>query len=298
MSRSLVIAFKSHEAAQLAGFAQTLASPFDVLVLDKDLPSSIGAEKVFRAAEAHDAPADGLAKALAPKCEGYTHIASVSNMRSKDVLARLAGLLDAAMVTDVVGVESPTVFRRPIVAGSLIATVEALTSPVFLTVRPAAFPPVISDGVAPEVSDLNLDIQSRVTRSAVSARSGSRPDLSQAKVVVSGGRPLKDAQTFESVIGGLADALGGAVGATRAAVDSGIAANELQVGQTGKIVAPDLYIAAGISGSTQHMAGIKDSKVIVAINKDPDAPIFEVADYGLVADLFEAIPELREKIGK
>jgi len=298
MSKTLVVAFQSHEATQMAGFAQALGSPFDVVVFDEDVPSSIGAEKVFRAAEAHDAPADGLAKALASKCEGYSHIASVSTMRSKDVLARLAGLLDAAMVTDVVEVESPTVFKRPIVAGSLIATVEALTSPVVLTVRPAGFPPPNDEGVAPEVSDLKLDLQSRVTRTDISARGGSRPDLTQAKVVVSGGRPLKDAQTFESVIGGLADALGGAVGATRAAVDSGIAANELQVGQTGKIVAPDLYIAAGISGSTQHMAGIKDSKVIVAINKDPDAPIFEVADYGLVADLFAAIPELREKIGK
>jgi electron transfer flavoprotein alpha subunit len=219
----------------------------------------------------------------------------VSSMRSKDVLARLAGLLDAAMVTDVIAADSPTVFKRPIVAGSIIATVEVLAEPVVITFRPAGFPQPTRGGSSP-VETLNVDVSSKAKRVSVTARGGARPDLTQAKVIVSGGRPLKDAETFERVIGGLADQLGGAVGATRAAVDSGIAANELQVGQTGKIVAPDLYIAAGISGSTQHMAGIKDSKTIVAINKDPDAPIFESADFGLVADLYDAIPELQAKL--
>jgi electron transfer flavoprotein alpha subunit len=216
-------------------------------------------------------------------------------MRSKDVLARLAGLLDAAMVTDVIAVDSPTAFKRPIVAGSIIATVETLAEPVVITFRPAGFSKT-SRGGSSAVETVSVDAPSKTRRVSVTARGGSRPDLSQAKVIVSGGRPLKDAETFEKIIGGLADQLGGAVGATRAAVDSGIAANELQVGQTGKIVAPDLYIAAGLSGSTQHMAGIKDSKIIVAINKDPDAPIFEFADFGLVADLYDAIPELQAKL--
>lgn len=241
-----------------------------------------------------DTPADGAARAIADLASGYSHLAAVSSMASKDVMARVAGLLDAAMVTDVIACESATIFQRPIVAGTLIETVEAIGEPIVITFRPAGF--AASTGVAGQ--SLAASGTAKAVRISTSARSGGRPDLTQAKVVVSGGRPLKDAATFESVIGGLADALGGAAGATRAAVDSGIAANELQVGQTGKIVAPDLYIAAGISGSTQHMAGIKDSKTIVAINKDADAPIFEVADFGLVADLYDAIPELRAKLGR
>jgi electron transfer flavoprotein alpha subunit len=214
-------------------------------------------------------------------------------MRSKDVMARVAGLMDCGMVTDVVEVVSPDRFVRPLLAGTVLATVEVLAQPVVLTVRPAGF---AGGAVGPNlVEPWGVSAEGGPKRLGVEVRGGSRPDLTQAKVVVSGGRPLGDAATFERVIGGLADRLGGAVGATRAAVDSGIAPNELQVGQTGKIVAPDLYIAAGISGSTQHMAGIKDSKVIVAINKDPDAPIFEFADFGLVADLFDAVPELTAK---
>jgi electron transfer flavoprotein alpha subunit len=274
MSKLLLIAFDAHEAVQAAGFGQTLGLSADALVVG-------------------DSPADGIAKAIQSKAAGYTHIAAISSMRSKDVMARLAGLLDAAMVTDVISIDSPKQFKRPIAAGTVIATIEVLAEPVVLTFRPSGFPKV---GDPIPTATLDSDVQSKAKTISVVARGGSRPDLTQAKVIVSGGRPLKDAETFERVIGGLADQLGGAVGATRAAVDLGIASNELQVGQTGKIVAPDLYIAAGISGSTQHMAGIKDSKVIVAINKDPDAPIFETADFGLVADLYDAIPALQEKL--
>lgn len=295
MSKLLLIAFDGIEAAQGAGFAQSLGLPFDILSVSGEAATDLGAERVLNAGLSEVPPADGIAKGLAAVVGGYTHIAAISNMRSKDVLARLAGLLDAAMVTDAVSASSPTVFLRPVVAGSIIATVEVLALPVVITFRPAGFAKPVSGGSS-AVESVSLSAESKTTRTAKSARSGGRPDLTQAKVVVSGGRPLKDAETFEKLIGGLADKLGGAVGATRAAVDSGIAANELQVGQTGKIVAPDLYIAAGISGSTQHMAGIKDSKIIVAINKDGDAPIFEVADYGLVADLYDAVPALTSKI--
>lgn len=295
--RLLLVAFSPVDVVGGAGFAQALGLPYDALCLTGEGPLDAGADKLWNAGLDRIPPADRLASALQPLVAGYSHVAAVSSMRAKDVLARLAGLLDAAMVTDAVAVESPTVFVRPVVAGSLLARVEVLSTPVFLTVRPANFPPARLGGSSTAAS-LALDGAgtTEILREATS--SGTRPDLTQAKVVVSGGRPMKDRETFESVIGGLADALGGAAGATRAAVDAGIAPNELQVGQTGKIVAPDLYIAAGVSGSTQHMAGIKDSKLIVAINKDPDAPIFEIADVGIVADLYEVIPKFRQLIGK
>ena len=274
----LAILFENYEAAPLAGLASSISSEIDFLVLSAEVP-----------------PADATAKAIASRAIGYSHIAAVSSMHSRDILPRVAGLLNAAMVTDVSSVLDGKTFRRPVVAGSIIATVEVLSEPVVLTIRPAGFPKVDVSSLPDPVS---ISENSKAKRISKSSHTGGRPDLTQAKVVVTGGRPLKDAQTFEEVIGGLADALGGAVGATRAAVDSGIAPNELQVGQTGKIVSPNLYIAAGVSGSTQHMAGIKDSKVIVAINKDPDAPIFEFADLGIVADLYDAIPEIRSKLGR
>jgi len=297
VSRLLLVAFQPIEADQGAGFAAKLGLSFDILCFAGPASTDLGAETVRYVEASELPPADALAGAIVSQGQTYSHIAAVSSMRSKDVLARVAGSLDAAMVTDAIEIVSESTFKRPIVAGSVIATVEVLATPVVLTFRPASFPAPLRSGSS-TLEAVPIDTHSEAGRVCASVRGGSRPDLSQAKVVVSGGRPLRDAETFEAVIGGLADALGGAVGATRAAVDSGIAPNELQVGQTGKIVAPDLYIAAGISGSTQHLAGIKDSKIIVAINKDPDAPIFEAADYGLVADLFDAIPEIKRLLGK
>lgn len=292
MSSVFGIAFNASEVASIAGFAQSLGAPLSLLQLGGEPVLDSGATKLFHSPTS--GPADAVAKTALDLIGEATHVVAVSSMASKDVLARLAGLRDCGMVTDAIATVSPTEFQRPVVAGTLIATVKALELPVAVTFRPAGYDAVTGQSPSPVESVSLSPSRARIVQEA--KPSGGRPDLTQAKVIVSGGRPLKDAATFESVIGGFADFLGGAAGATRAAVDSGIAANELQVGQTGKIVAPDLYIAAGISGSTQHMAGIKDSKFIVAINKDPDAPIFDVADLGLVADLYVAIPELQSKL--
>lgn len=291
MSKLLVIAFNPSDAESSVGFAKALGLPYDVLLLT-GTSAQAGANSLVSANLPAIPPADGLAKALVGHVAGYSHIAAPSSMASKDALAYLAGLLDAGMVTDVIGVVSANQFKRPIYAGAMTATVQTASEPVVITFRPSNFAKD-AGGANGSDSTVSLDIQSSATIVSESSRGTGRPDLSGAKIVVSGGRPLKTAEQFESVIGGFADSFGAAVGATRAAVDSGIAPNELQVGQTGKVVAPDLYIAAGISGSTQHMAGIKDSKVIVAINTDVNAPIFDAADLGLVGDLFQVLPELQ-----
>lgn len=272
MSKLLILGFLETDIDASAGFAKALGFEYDTLIIP---PVS----------------SDVAASAIALIASHYSHIASPSSMRSKDVLPYLAGLIDSPMVTDALSVESSSRFKRPIYAGSMIATVEVSGNPVIITFRPNGFEKGLANSGKAISADFGSDSQVKIVSD--SNRGTGRPDLGGAKVVISGGRPLKDAATFESVIGGFADALGAAVGATRAAVDSGIAPNELQVGQTGKVVAPDLYIAAGISGSTQHMAGIKDSKVIVAINTDSNAPIFEAADLGLVGDLYTVLPELQ-----
>ncbi len=228
-----------------------------------------------------------------------TFILAASSAMGKDLLPRLAVKFEAAQASDIVAVLSAGGFRRLMFAGNIIADVELDSAVQVVSVRPSAFSAPISAAACP-VREVPLSIAADPRQTFVSFESvkSERPDLATARVVVSGGRAMASAENFEKYIAPLADVLGAAVGASRAAVDSGFAPNDWQVGQTGKVVAPELYVAIGISGAIQHLAGMKDSKVIVAVNKDPEAPIFEVADYGLVADLFQAVPELTNEIKK
>lgn len=225
----------------------------------------------------------------------YDVIMATALTTGKNFMPRVAALLDVAQISDIIGVESADTFVRPIYAGNAIATVQSLDSKKVITVRATAFDAVATDGNAEVV---NLDkVTDAGTSSHVSDEltESERPDLGAASVVISGGRGMQNGDNFK-LLEGIADKLGAAIGASRAAVDAGFVPNDMQVGQTGKIVAPDLYIAVGISGAIQHLAGMKDSKIIVAINKDAEAPIFQVADYGIVADLFEVLPELESKL--
>ncbi len=254
-----------------------------------------GVSKVLHADS--DALAHGLAENMTAQivaiAASYSHIVFPATAGGKNVAPRVAAKLDVAQVSDVTKVESADTFERPIYAGNAMATVQSLDATKVLTVRTTGFDPAAATG-----GNAAVEVLAAVAASAQVAFLGSeiakndRPELTAAKIIVSGGRALGSAEKFNEVLTPLADKLGAAIGASRAAVDAGYAANDLQVGQTGKIVAPQLYIAAGISGAIQHLAGMKDSKVIVAINKDPEAPIFSVADYGLEADLFVAVPEL------
>ncbi|AAZ26655.1 electron transfer flavoprotein subunit alpha/FixB family protein [Colwellia psychrerythraea] len=225
----------------------------------------------------------------------YEHILATALTTGKNFMPRVAALLDVSQISDIIDVESSDTFVRPIYAGNAIATVQSLDNKKVITVRTTGFDAVATDGTAEVV---NLDT---VTDAGISSHVSDeltvseRPDLGAAGVIISGGRGMQNGDNFK-LLDGIADKLGAAIGASRAAVDAGFVPNDMQVGQTGKIVAPDLYIAVGISGAIQHLAGMKDSKVIVAINKDPEAPIFQVADYGIVADLFDALPELESKL--
>ncbi|MGA9697326.1 MAG: FAD-binding protein, partial [Acinetobacter sp.] len=258
-----------------------------------------GVSKVLladNAAYAHQL-AENVAKLVAELGKGYSHILAASTSNGKNVLPRAAALLDVSMITDIIAVESPTTFKRPIYAGNAIATVESSESVVVATVRGTAFDPVATTGGSAAVEAV-ADVQDAGISTFISEEivKSERPELTAARIVVSGGRGVGSGENYHKILDPLADKLGAAQGASRAAVDAGFVPNDMQVGQTGKIVAPDLYIAVGISGAIQHLAGMKDSKVIVAINKDEEAPINAVADYWLVGDLNAVIPELVSKI--
>jgi len=281
----ITIAVCAADASAVASQAAALKGVARVLALD------------------HPVNAHLLAAAVAPQIAAlagsFSHVLGPSTTFGKDVMPRIAALLDSAQISDIMAVEGATRFRRPIYAGNAIVTVEVdAGAKVVGTVRAASFQPAAAGGSASiEKSSVSAEIPAHTRFVSVSAARSDRPDLQTASRVVSGGRALGSAEAFQKTLYPLADKLGAAVGASRAAVDAGYAPNELQVGQTGKIIAPELYVAIGISGAIQHLTGIKDARTIVAINKDAEAPIFEVADVGLVGDLFQIIPELERLLG-
>lgn len=312
MSKVLIVAEHlggrlNASTAKCVTAAQALApESVDVLVL-ADEPGAIAAEAASLAGVtrvltiAHPANAQAIAQVLAPQvagiAAGYSHVFGPSTTFGKDLMPCIAALLDAPQVSDVMAVEGSHTFKRPIYAGNAIITVEAPQDrPVVTTIRTASFAEAARGGSAPvEALTVEAVLPTHTRFAGLAAGSSDRPDLQSAKRVVSGGRGVGSAENFK-VIYDLADKLGAAVGASRAAVDAGYCPNEMQVGQTGKIIAPELYIAVGISGAIQHLTGIKDAGTIVAINKDPDSAIFEIADIGLAGDLFQILPELERAL--
>ncbi|MDI1319179.1 MAG: electron transfer flavoprotein subunit alpha/FixB family protein [bacterium] len=321
MQKILVIAEQDQGQLKLASFsaagfaAQVSAGrggSFDILLLGSGLGAAAEALRHAGAAAVLCADHPDLAHPLADRyaqviadtvrARGATLVVAATSTFSKDILPRAAALLDAGMLSDVIGVEAGAAgltFRRVMFAGNVVATVQLDGDIKFVAVRSSAFAAPAPTAAPSPVEAVAVDA-AKLPRLATflgrETKASARPDATEARIIVSGGRALKNTEDFERLVGGLADVLGAAVGSSRALVDAGITANSLQIGQTGKIVAPDLYIAVGISGAIQHMAGMKDTKVIAAINKDAEAPIFEVADYGLVADVYEAVPELIQKL--
>lgn len=291
--------------------ARQLGGDIEILLIGSDIEDVVSDAVRYGPTVVADSPElkQPLAESYAAVIEkrvretGASHVIAAATSWSKDIVGRAAGLLGGTMASDVVGHEGTgedTIFNRPMFAGELLASIRLCGEVKVLTVRASAY-----DEAAPleqaesvtqmDVSGIEIPLCSEYL--GLDVKESNRPDATEATVVVSGGRAFKSAEDFENKVGALADKLGAAVGATRAIVDEGIVPNELQIGQTGKIVAPDLYLALGLSGAIQHLAGISNSKVIAAINKDPDAPIFSVADYGLVGDVHEVVPELIDKLG-
>jgi electron transfer flavoprotein alpha subunit len=287
--------------------AKVLGEPVHVLVAGEKVEAAAEAaakldlvEKVLLADDAAYAHqlAEPMAALLVALAANYSALIAPATSTGKNVMPRAAALLDVMQISDIVRVVAPDIFERPIYAGNAIETVQSTDHKKVITVRTAAFPASGGGGSAP-IERIAAAAAPEVSRfKDETIAKSERPELAAAKIIISGGRGMRNAEKFRALIEPIAGRLGAAIGASRAAVDAGYAPNDLQVGQTGKIVAPDLYIAVGISGAIQHLAGMKDSKVIVAINKDEEAPIFQIADYGLVGDLFEILPKLNEELAK
>ncbi len=286
--------------------AAMMGGDIDIIVAGKDCHSVAeqaaaiaGVSKVFCAegSEYEYGVAENMTQLLVDLSADYSHLIAAATTYGKNILPRVAALRDVVQISEIIAVIDSNTFQRPIYAGNALATVQSAESLKVITVRTTAFEAAAATGGNAAITEITPQGDAGQTSFVKSELSSSdRPELTSAKIVVSGGRGMQDGSNF-AMLERIADKLGAAVGASRAAVDAGFVPNDYQVGQTGKVVAPDLYIAVGISGAIQHLAGMKDSKVIVAINKDDEAPIFQVSDYGLVADLFDAIPELEKELG-
>ena len=287
-------------AKQIGGEIHLLVAGQDCRMVATHAAQIEGVRKVWlaEAPQYQTQSPEWLAHLIVTALAGYSHYLAAASVGGKALMPRLAALRDVAQISEIVAVVSPDTFVRPIYAGNALATVQSADPVKVITIRPTAF--ATAGQGAPAPIEALPSVAGEIRASTLISRElkqYSRPELASAKVVISGGRGLGSGENFHKLLDPLADKLGAALGATRAAVDAGFVSNDLQIGQTGKIVAPQLYIAVGLSGAIQHVAGMKDSQVIVAINKDPEAPIFQVADYGLVADLFQAVPALTAALG-